>query len=129
MNIPENLLYSKSHEWVKFEDETTATIGLTDYAQSQLSDVVFVNLPEPDDNLEAGSAMADVESIKAVNDVYSPVGGVVCAINEELLDSPEKINQAPYDSWLVKVKNIHEKNELMDAQVYRKLVEEEEKKH
>ena len=91
MNILEELKYTKSHEWVKFEDETTVTIGLTDFAQSELGELVFVNLPEVDDEVTAGEPFADVESVKAVSDVYSPVTGVVTEINEELLDHPELI--------------------------------------
>lgn len=117
MNCPENLKYSKSHEWVKMEGEE-AVIGLTDYAQSELGDLVFVNLPEPGDTVTAGEALGDVESVKAVSDVYSPVTGVVKEINEELLDHPELINEKPYEAWLIRVENVQEEEELLDAQAY-----------
>ena len=95
MELREGLLYSKSHEWVK-EEGDVAVIGLTDYAQSELGDLVFVNLPEEGDEISIGEAFSDVESVKAVSDVYAPVSGTVCEINEELMDAPEKINEAPY---------------------------------
>ncbi|MCD8223005.1 MAG: glycine cleavage system protein GcvH [Clostridiales bacterium] len=117
MNFPKELRYSKSHEWVKIE-EGIATIGLTDYAQSELGDLVFVNLPEVGDELTAGEALGDVESVKAVSDVYSPVSGTVAEINEELLDHPERINEAPYDAWFVKVENVTDEEELLDAEAY-----------
>jgi len=118
MSNPKDLLYSESHEWVKMLDDTTALVGLTDYAQSELGGLVFVNLPEVGDEITAGETFADVESVKAVSDVYSPVTGVVAEINEELLDAPEKINEAPYDAWFVKVSDISAKEELLDADAY-----------
>ena len=124
MEVREDLLYSKSHEWVK-EEGDVAVIGLTDYAQSELGDLVFVNLPEEEDVIAVGEAFADVESVKAVSDVYAPVSGTVCEINEELLDAPEKINEAPYDAWFVKVKDITEKEELLTAEEYKAFVESE----
>ncbi|MCU6732782.1 glycine cleavage system protein GcvH [Diplocloster agilis] len=124
MNIPKELKYAKSHEWLFFEDETTARIGLTDYAQKELGDLVFVNLPEEGDEVTAGESFADVESVKAVSDVYSPVSGTVAAIHEELLDSPESINEQPYDAWLVRVENITEQEDLMDAAEYEAYLEE-----
>ena len=123
MELREELKYSKSHEWVK-EDGDQVIIGLTDYAQSELGDLVFVNLPEEGDQVTVGEAFADVESVKAVSDVYSPVSGVVNEINEELLDAPESINEAPYDAWFVKVGEIAETEELLSAEEYRAFVEE-----
>jgi glycine cleavage system H protein len=125
MEVREGLLYSKSHEWVK-EEGDIVVIGLTDYAQSELGDLVFVNLPEEDDEVTVGEAFADVESVKAVSDVFSPVSGVVSEINEELLDAPESINEAPYDAWFVKVKDITEKEELLSAEEYKAFVESEQ---
>lgn len=125
MELREELKYSKSHEWVK-EEDGMVVIGLTDYAQSELGDLVFVNLPEVDDEVTVGEPFADVESVKAVSDVYSPVSGVVCEINEELLDAPESINEAPYDAWFVKVKDITDQEELMSAQEYEAFVESEQ---
>ncbi|MCD8014516.1 MAG: glycine cleavage system protein GcvH [Lachnospiraceae bacterium] len=124
MNFPKELRYSKSHEWVRIEDGI-ATIGLTDYAQHELGDLVFVNLPEVGDELTAGEALGDVESVKAVSDVYSPVSGTVSGINEELLDAPEMINESPYDAWFVKAENITEEEELLDAEAYEAFCEEE----
>lgn len=117
------MFFSKSHEWVKFSDETTATIGLTDYAQSELGGLVFVNLPEEGDEVTSGEAFADVESVKAVSDVFSPVTGTVAEINEELLDAPEKINDEPYEAWLIKVEDITEKEELLDEDEYKAYLE------
>lgn len=125
MELREELLYSKSHEWVKEEGEEMV-IGLTDYAQSELGDLVFVNLPEEGDELTVGEAFADVESVKAVSDVYAPVAGTVSEINEELLDAPEKINEAPYEAWLVRVKDVTEKEALLSAEEYQIFVESEQ---
>lgn len=126
MNHPTDLLYSKSHEWVKFLDGETALIGLTDYAQDALGDLVFVNLPEAGDEVTAGEAFADVESVKAVSDVFSPVTGVVAEVNEELLDAPEQMNKDPYGAWLVRVEQISSKEDLMDADAYIHFCESEE---
>ncbi|HIY54713.1 MAG TPA: glycine cleavage system protein GcvH [Candidatus Dorea merdavium] len=122
MEFREELKYSKSHEWVKEEGEEVV-IGLTDYAQSELGDLVFVNLPEESDEVTVGEPFADVESVKAVSDVYSPVSGVISEINEELLDTPEAINEAPYDAWFVRVKEITDTEELLDAAAYQAYVE------
>ncbi len=118
MTIPNELKYSKSHEWVQFTGEGTARIGLTDFAQDSLGSLVFINLPEQGDTLAMGETLGDVESVKAVSDVLSPVSGTVSAINEELLDSPETINDKPYEAWLVEVSGITEQEELLDAAAY-----------
>ena len=123
MELMEGLLYSKSHEWVK-EEGDTVVIGLTDYAQSELGDLVFVNLQG--EEVTVGEAIADVESVKAVSEVYSPVSGTVCEVNEELLDTPEAINETPYDAWLIKVGEITEKEELLTAAEYEKFVDSEQ---
>ena len=120
------LLFTKTHEWVQFLSETTARIGLTDYAQKELGDLVFVNLPEEGDEVTVAEAFADVESVKAVSNVYSPVTGAVKAVNEELLDQPELINTAPYEAWFVEVENITEKEELLSGEEYEQLIREEE---
>lgn len=125
MELREGLLYSKSHEWVK-EEGDEIVIGLTDYAQSELGDLVFVNLPEEGDELIVGEAFADVESVKAVSDVYALVAGTVSEVNEELLDAPEKINEAPYEAWFVKVTEVTEKEELLTAEEYQAFVESEQ---
>ena len=119
------LKYSKSHEWVRYEGDE-AYIGITDFAQSSMGDLVFVNLPEEGDEVTVGEAFADVESVKAVSDVYSPVSGTVCEVNEELLDTPEAINETPYDAWLIKVGEITEKEELLTAAEYEKFVDSEQ---
>ena len=124
MELREGLLYSRSHEWVK-EEGDEVLIGLTDYAQSELGDLVFVNLPEEGDEVATGESFADVESVKAVSDVYSPVTGVVSEVNEELLDAPESINEAPYDAWFVRVKDISDREELLTAAEYEAFVESE----
>ncbi|PNV64008.1 glycine cleavage system protein H [Clostridium sp. chh4-2] len=125
MTFPKELKYAKSHEWVKFEDDNTVLIGLTDYAQNELGDLVFVNLPEPGDEVTAGEAFGDVESVKAVSDVYSPVTGIVAEINEELLDSPESINADAYGAWFIKVTDVSDQEELMDADSYEAFTKED----
>lgn len=124
MELREDLLYSKSHEGVR-EEGDVAIIGLTDYAQSELGELAFIDLPEEGDVIVIGEPFADVESVKAVSDVYAPVSGTVCEINENLLDAPEKINEAPYDAWFVKVKDITKKEELFTAEEYKAFVESE----
>ena len=124
MEIKTDRVYSASHEWVLFETETTATIGVTDFAQSELGDLVFVNLPQVGDAVTAGQPFADVESVKAVSDVYCPVSGTVSAINEALLNTPQMINENAFDAWFIKVENITDKSPLMDADAYRALTGE-----
>lgn len=118
MANPKTCKFTKSHEWVEFIDETTANIGLSFYAQAHLGDLVFVNLPQVGDTVEAGGVALDVESVKAVSDVYSGVSGVIGAVNEELADEPAKINEAPYDAWIIRVDNITETADLMDFEAY-----------
>ncbi|WP_314328391.1 glycine cleavage system protein GcvH [Oribacterium sinus] len=117
MAVQKGLLYSKDHEWVK-EEGGEFVVGITDYAQSELGDLVFVNLPEEGDSVTKGEAFSDVESVKAVSDVLSPLTGVVSAINEAVLDAPESINNSPYEAWFVKVKDVTEKGELLSAEEY-----------
>jgi glycine cleavage system H protein len=118
MNIPKNLFYTKSHEWVKKNDDGTAYVGLTDFAQSELGDLVYVNLPQEGDVVTVEESFADVESVKAVSDVYSPVSGTVEAVNEELLDAPQLINETPYDAWFIKVSDISAEAEFLSAEEY-----------
>jgi len=118
MNAPVNLLYAKTHEWVEMINDTKARVGISDFAQHELGDLVFVNLPEPGDNVTAGQAFGDVESVKAVSDIISPLTGTIAAINEELLNSPEKINEDPYGSWLIEVEEISGKEALMRPAEY-----------
>ena len=127
MEFPEELKYTEEHEWVLVEDELV-TVGITDFAQDQLGDVVFVELPAVGTMVEAGKPFGVVESVKAVSDVYSPVTGEVVEVNEELPDTPETINTSPYgDGWMIKVKpsNEAELDELMDAEAYQEFIEEE----
>ena len=117
MNFPQDVKYANTHEWLKKEGDFVL-IGLTDYAQDQLGDIVFVNLPEVGDPVSRGDTFADIESVKAVSDVYSPVTGEVEEVNEELLDAPEKVNNDPYGSWFIKVKDVSDTEDLMDAKEY-----------
>ncbi|MCI5615769.1 MAG: glycine cleavage system protein GcvH [Clostridia bacterium] len=117
MNFPAELKYSKSHEWVKMEDGV-AVVGITDFAQDALGDVVFINLPQEGDSVTAGESLGDVESVKAVSDILCPVSGTVAAVNEDLADAPEALNSDPYGSWIIKVDNITDEEDLMDAAAY-----------
>ena len=124
MNYPAELQYSRDHEWLRMEDGV-AVIGISDFAQSELGDVVFVNLPEIGDDTTAGEAFGDVESVKAVSDLVCPVTGTVCAVNEELLDSPEKLNEDCYGAWIIKVENVTETEDLLNAAEYEAFTQEE----
>ena len=117
MNYPKELSYTKTHEWVRNEDGIYV-IGITDYAQHALGDVVFVNLPQEGDDVTAGESFGDVESVKAVSDVMSPVSGNICAVNEELADAPELLNSDPYGAWIIKVQDVSDTEELLDAAAY-----------
>jgi len=127
MEFPEELKYTDEHEWVLAEDEV-ATIGITDFAQDALGDVVFVELPEVGTRVEAGKPFGVVESVKAVSDVYAPVSGEVVEVNEELPDAPEMVNTSPYeDAWMIKIKlsDLSELDNLMDAGEYQEFSESE----
>ena len=117
MTINPDLKYSRDHEWVK-EEDGLFVIGISDFAQDALGDLVFVNLPEVGDAVTAGEAFGDVESVKAVSDLLSPVSGTVAEINEELLDAPEKLNEDPYGAWIIKVSDVSATEELLDAAAY-----------
>jgi glycine cleavage system H protein len=125
MLTPENLKYTKSHEWLEILPDGAAKVGITDYAQSQLGDIVFVNLPAPGDEVTAGGRLADVESVKAVSDIFSPAAGRVRAVNAELENAPEAINQKPYEAWLAEIENVGETEALLDAAAYAAFCEEE----
>ena len=114
---PKELKYSRDDEWLRYDGDD-AYVGITDYAQSELGDLVFVNLPEVGDEVVAGEAFGDVESVKAVADVMCPVTGVVLELNEELLDDASLINSDPYGSWFIKVGSITDKEELMSSEEY-----------
>lgn len=124
MNYPAELKYSKSHEWVKMEGDV-AVIGISDFAQDALGDVVFINLPGEGDAVEAGVAFGDVESVKAVSDLVSPVSGDIVEVNEALTDAPEALNSDPYGSWIIKVSGITGTEELLDAAAYEAFCAEE----
>ncbi len=124
MSVPGDLQYTKSHEWVRTEDGV-ATVGITDHAQDELGDVVFVELPETGATLAPGDSFGAVESVKAVSDLYAPVGGEVVEVNGALEDSPEKINEDPYgEGWILKLQ-ISDEGDLLSAADYEKLLEEE----
>ncbi len=124
MSVPQELLYTRSHEWVRMEDDV-ATIGITDYAQEELGDVVFVELPEGG-NLTAGDAFGTIESVKAVSDLITPVGGEVVEVNGGLTETPEKVNEDPYgEGWILKIR-VSEEPELLSAEEYEQVLEEEE---
>ncbi len=124
MLYPADLQYSRDHEWLS-QDGETAVIGITDYAQHELGDVVFINLPEVGDEVTAGESFGDVESVKAVSEIISPVSGTVLEINEELLDSPELLNDDPYANWIIKVENVSGTEDMMSAAEYTDFCETE----
>jgi len=128
MDIPDDLKYSEEHQWVQVEDDI-ALVGISDFAQEQLGEIVFLELPEVGDQLQSGKPYGVVESAKTVSDLYAPVSGDVVEINEELPDSPESINSSPYeDGWLIKVKltDPAELDDLLDAASYDEMIEDEE---
>ena len=123
MNYPSELKYTKEDEWLKVEGDT-GVIGITDYAQNALGDIVFVELPKPGAEVTAGKSFGTVESVKAVSELYSPVSGTVLEINQELTDAPEKINTDPYGAWMIKVKLAGGQSPLMSAGDYEKYASE-----
>jgi len=127
--VPDNLRYTKTHEWVRVESDGSVTVGITDHAQNLLGDMVFVEAPEVETNYNAGDDCAVVESVKAASDVYAPVSGEIIAINENLTDAPEKVNHSPYeDGWIFKMnpEDEGEAGELMDAAAYIEFIASEE---
>ncbi|CQR46535.1 Glycine cleavage system H protein [Paraliobacillus sp. PM-2] len=128
MNIPKDLHYSKEHEWVKVEGDTVR-IGITEHAQDELGDIVFVELPEAGDTIEEDEPFGSVESVKTVSELYAPLSGKVLEVNEELDDSPEFVNDSPYEkAWMIVVEpdNTSAIEKLMTAEQYQKMIEEEE---
>ncbi|SEG68547.1 glycine cleavage system protein GcvH [Marinobacterium lutimaris] len=126
-DLPTDLKYASSHEWVRDNGDGTVTVGISDFAQEQLGDVVFVELPEVGREVEAGEEFSVVESVKAASDIYAPVGGEVIEANEQLDDSPELINESPFgDGWICKIRmsDAAELAKLMDAEAYAKAVSE-----
>lgn len=124
MNFPSELKYTKDHEWLKMEGDV-AVVGITDFAQNALGDVVFINLPQEGDEVTAGESFGDVESVKAVSDVMSPVSGIISAVNSDLEDAPENLNSDPYGSWIIKIEGIRDTEDLMDAAAYEAFCAEE----
>ena len=124
MNFPAELKYTKDHEWMKMEGDI-AVIGISDFAQDALGDVVFVNLPAVGDEVTAGESLGDVESVKAVSDLISPGSGVICEVNEALDDAPETLNEDPYGAWIIKVEKVTEEEELLEADAYEVFCAEE----
>jgi len=126
MNVPADLKYTQSHEWVKLEADGSVTVGITDHAQEALGDIVFLDLPEAGRQLNAGEECAVVESVKAASDIYAPIAGEVIARNDAALDAPESVNQDAYAAWLFKLKpaDAAQLNALLDAAAYTKVAEE-----
>ncbi|MBS7529750.1 glycine cleavage system protein GcvH [Hazenella sp. IB182353] len=127
MNLPNELRYSEEHEWVKSEDENKVRIGITDFAQSELGDIVFVELPEVGDEIKVDDPFGSVESVKTVSELYAPVSGKVVAINSELEDSPENVNDSPYEGgWMIVVElsDASEMENLLDAEGYKRVISE-----
>ena len=126
--VPKNLRYSETHEWVKVNGEDIATIGITDYAQKELGDIVYVETPEKGDEVDAGNPCGTLESVKAVEDLKSPVSGEIVDVNQDLEEAPEKINDDPYKAWIFKVRltDPEEIDDLMDAEEYEDFIGEEE---
>jgi len=127
MEFPEELKYTEEHEWILLEENNIAVIGITDFAQDSLGDIVFVELPEVGTEIEAGKAFGVVESVKAVSDIYAPLSGEVLEINEELPDTPETINPSPFeDGWMVKIRLSHPEqvDALLSSEEYQALTEE-----
>lgn len=120
-DIPDDLRYASTHEWIRINNDGTASVGISDHAQDALGDIVFVELPEPGSTVNAKDEVAVVESVKAASDIYSPVSGEITAVNEALVDAPETVNSSPYENgWFFKIKVRDETKlqELMDANTY-----------
>jgi glycine cleavage system H protein len=122
MNFPEDLKYTKSHEWVRALEGGIWEIGISDYAQQELGDIVFVSLPQEGDGLSLGASFADVESVKAVSNIYSPVNGKVRELNQGIADDPALINRSPYEAWLIRAEGEVPAGELLSAGEYRALL-------
>ena len=124
MNTPEHLFYTKEHEWANFKDNEVI-IGITDYAQSQLGDIIFIEFPQIGDQVNAGDSFGEVEAVKTVSELYAPVTGTILEVNENLEDSADLLNSDPYgDGWLIKIKptNLNEKDDLMKSAAYKELI-------
>jgi glycine cleavage system H protein len=126
MNIPKNLLYTKTHEWIEFKDDTTALVGITDFAQGQLGEIVNVSMPTEGEVFAAGDVVAGIESEMAASDMFLPVTGTISAVNDQLGDQPDLINTAPYDAWIFEVSGIEDKLDLLTAKEYDEFLQTEE---
>ena len=126
MAYPASLRYTREHEWISV-DGKIGSVGITDYAQNSLGDIVYVDMPKVGDSISANATFGSVESVKAVSDLYSPVSGTVTAVNEVLKTEPDKINSAPHETWIIKVElsDPNELNSLLDAAAYEKFISEE----
>jgi len=121
--VPGNLSYTKEHEWLSLDDDGNVKVGITDHAQDALSDVVFVELPEIGSSFSKGDSMAVAESVKAASDIYAPVSGKVVSVNTKLEESPELINESPYDfGWMVTIEPTGELEDLLDSDSYQELI-------
>ncbi len=125
MTFPKNLKYTETHEWVEEIGDGRVRVGITDYAQDQLGDLVYVTMPEEGDEVTEGQSFAEVESVKAVSEVNSPVTGTIAVVNEELAETPEVINDTPYEAWFVELSDVEMPDNLMDADEYQDFVEAE----
>ncbi|MGI5898755.1 MAG: glycine cleavage system protein GcvH [Christensenellales bacterium] len=123
--IPSNLKYTKTHEWVEVLSSGNVRVGISDYAQDALGDIVFINLPEAGESLGLRDSFAEVESVKAVSEIYSPVEGTIHAVNTVLEDEPERINSTPYDAWIIELENPGAFAELLDASEYEEFIKQE----
>jgi glycine cleavage system H protein len=125
LKVPENLLYTKEHEWISKKDNTVK-VGITDFAQSQLGDIIFLELPEVGDQIVAGESFGEIEAVKTVSELYAPIDGTILEVNEDLEDSPDNINQDCYGTgWIIKVSHEGglENNDLLDHKAYSNLIE------
>lgn len=125
-DLPENLKYAASHEWAQLEDDNIVRVGITDFAQQQLGDLVYVDLPKLGRKVTVGEQCAVVESVKTASDLFSPVAGEIIAINEAVADEPEQVNDSPYQSWLfcIKADDVADLNQLLDADAYQQLIDQ-----
>ncbi|MDP5120408.1 MAG: glycine cleavage system protein GcvH [Spirosomaceae bacterium] len=125
MNFPENLRYTEEHEWVRIEDENTAVVGITDFAQSELGDIVYVEIESEGEEFAANEVFGSIEAVKTVSDLFLPMSGTVIEVNEELADAPETVNNDPYEKgWLIKmtIDDMSEFEKLMTVEEYKKLI-------
>jgi len=124
--MPENLKYAETHEWAALDQDNIVRVGITDFAQSELGDVVFIGLPEIGRSVEAKEQVAVIESVKTASDLYSPVAGTIVSVNESVQDAPEMVNEDAYGTWLfcIKAENLAEFEQLMDADAYQRMIEE-----